>query len=102
PMLKKMVASAGLTSVFENVFSMHEVKIFKPSPKAYQLACDKLSLEPSEIGFVSGNSFDIVGATHFGFTTLWCNRTGAPLDELDAKPALDVSSLKELAAALAH
>lgn len=99
-MLHALVANAGLGSAFEKVFSVDAVKVYKPSPKAYQLTCDRLSLEPPQIGFVSGNSFDVTGASRFGLTTFWCDRNGLPLDELDAQPALRITSLEELAKAL--
>ena len=53
-----------------------------------------------EIGFVSGNSFDVVGSASFGYPTFWINRTSEPLDVLGLEPDLIVSNLDELADAL--
>lgn len=99
-MLGAVVEHAGLTGVFEQVISVNELRVYKPSPKVYRLACRKLGLRAGDIGFVSSNSFDVVGAKRFGFQVFWANRTGAPLDELDATPDAVLNSLADLAAAL--
>jgi 2-haloacid dehalogenase len=96
PMLSAVVANANLQQTFAHVISVDEVKIYKPSPQVYRLAAEKLSLEPAEIGFVSSNSFDIIGATAFGFRTFWVNRAVHPLDELNFTPALTIGKLTDL------
>jgi len=95
-MLERLVNNAGLSSTFEKIFSVDVAKIYKPSPRAYQIVCDGLTLEPSEIGFVSANSFDVIGAARFGLQTFWCNRTNTQLDELDVDPMVEITSLQEL------
>ena len=95
-MLERLVNSTGLSSAFEKIFSVDVAKIYKPSPKAYQIVCDSLALEPSEIGFVSANSFDVIGAARFGLQTFWCNRTNTHLDELDVNPMVEITSLQAL------
>ncbi|GAB4425677.1 MAG: haloacid dehalogenase type II [Anaerolineae bacterium] len=97
PMLSAVVANANLQQTFAHVISVDEVKIYKPSPRVYRLAAEKLGLEPATIGFVSSNSFDIIGATAFGFRTFWVNRAANPLDELGFTPALTISKLTDLA-----
>lgn len=99
-MLRAVVEHAGLADTFEQVISVDELRVYKPSPKVYRLACRKLGLRVTDIGFVSSNSFDVVGAKWFGFRVFWVNRTGAPLDELDATPDAVVTSLGDLAEAL--
>ena len=96
PMLAAVVASANLQQTFAHVISVDEVRIYKPSPQVYGLAAEKLGLEAEAIGFVSSNSFDIIGATAFGFRTFWVNRAANPLDELDFAPALTISQLTDL------
>jgi 2-haloacid dehalogenase len=99
-MLAAAVASANLPGIFTQVISVDEIKIFKPSPRVYQLAVDKLGLAPESIGFVSSNSFDIIGATAFGFRTFWVNRAANPLDELDLTPTMTINKLTDLVDAL--
>ncbi|MBM3948771.1 MAG: haloacid dehalogenase type II [SAR202 cluster bacterium] len=99
-MLRAVVEHAGLSDVFEQVISVDELRVYKPSPKVYRLACRKLGLRAGDIGFVSSNSFDVVGAKRFGLKVFWVNRSGAPLDELDATPDAVLNSLADLVTAL--
>jgi 2-haloacid dehalogenase len=96
-MLQAAVESAGLEGIFSHVISVDEVKIFKPSPRVYQLALRKLGLDASAIGFVSSNSWDVIGAKAFGFWTYWANRSNTPGDELGFTPDLTISRLTDLA-----
>ncbi len=100
-MLEAVVNNSGLGSTLVPIISVDEVKIYKPSPKAYQLAVEKLNMsDPGEIGFVSSNGWDVAGAASFGLTTYWINRTGAPMEELGLKPARGLHKLTDLADAL--
>ena len=99
-MLRIGLERTGLRTHFRWVISVDEVKLFKPSPKVYQLAPKHMKLKKVEILFVSSNSFDVVGAKAFGFRVCWINRTGAPLDSLGPKPNLVVTNFDELSAAL--
>ncbi|MBI1882067.1 MAG: haloacid dehalogenase type II, partial [Chloroflexi bacterium] len=96
PMLAAVVSNANLQDTFAHVISVDEVKIFKPSPQVYRLVVDKLGLAPETIGFVSSNSFDIIGATAFGFRTFWVNRAANPLDELGFTPTMTINKLTDL------
>jgi 2-haloacid dehalogenase len=80
------------------VLSVHDVGVFKPDPRVYRLAVDRLGVPREAIGFVSSNCWDALGAKHFGFRVFWVNRAGAPLDRLDAAPDAVVRSLAELPA----
>jgi 2-haloacid dehalogenase len=95
-MLQAAVASAGLQGVFSHVLSVDEVKIYKPSPRVYQLARDRMGLPSTAIGFVSSNSWDVIGAKNFGFWTYWVNRSKAPQDELGFAPDAVGHSLTDL------
>jgi 2-haloacid dehalogenase len=97
-MLHAAVANSGLEGVFREIISVDDVRIYKPSPRVYQLAVDRLKVSaPDEIGFVSSNSWDAIGAASFGFTAFWINRTDAPLDELGLAPEKTLRKLTELA-----
>jgi 2-haloacid dehalogenase len=96
-MLRAAVESSGLKGVFSHVISVEAAKIYKPSPRVYQLACNKLRIARTAIGFVSSNCWDIVGAKNFGFRCCWVNRSGVPQDELGFAPDVMVNSLSDLA-----
>ena len=95
-MLNAVVAYNKLDTMLDAVLSVDEVAIFKPDPRVYQLACDRLHVNREEIGFVSSNGWDAAGAKSFGFKTFWINRTNAPIDALGVTPDRVLSSLAEL------
>lgn len=99
-MLRTGLERTGLLQHFRWVLSVDAVKLYKPSPKVYQLAPKKMRLKKREILFVSSNSFDVLGAKSFGFRVGWINRAQAPLDPLGPKPDLVVRSFDELSSAL--
>jgi len=83
-MLEPLVAQSGLA--FDAVLSVDELKIFKPAPEVYQLAVDRLGVAPAQVGFVSSNCWDALGAKSFGFRAFWVNRSGAPVERLGVRP----------------
>lgn len=95
-MLAVAVKSAGLVELLAPVLSVHEVKRFKTDPAAYALGPQSLKLPAREILFVSSNGWDAIGATWFGYTTLWVNRAGLPLEQLDTPPSRIGSSLRDV------
>ena len=99
-MLDPLVAASGLDQVLDAVLSVAEVRIFKPDPRVYQIAVDRLGVPKEAIGFVSSNCWDACGARSFGFLTYWINRAGAPLDALDATPDHTIARLTDLSALL--
>lgn len=97
-MLEPVVAHAGLDKVLDAVISVDSIRIFKPDPRVYKLAVDTLGTPTGSIGFVSSNCWDAIGAKAFGFRVYWCNRAGAPLDELGVALDHEMRSLAELPA----
>jgi 2-haloacid dehalogenase len=82
-MLEAAARSAGILPWLDDVVSVEEVKIFKPSPRVYNLASERLGVRSAELGFVSSNSWDVAGAASAGLTTLWIQRSAAePPEEL--------------------
>lgn len=99
-MLEAVVKNAVLSSAFDAVISVDQLKIFKPHPSVYKLAVDKLGVTTAEIGFVSSNFWDVSGAASFGFRTFWINRTGQVPDELGFRPSAILTGLDQLAGQL--
>ena len=95
-MLAVAVKSAGLAPLLTHVLSVHEVRRFKTDPAAYALGTQALGLAAKDILFVSSNGWDAIGATWFGYTTLWVNRAGAPLEQLDTAPTRIGTSLRDV------
>ncbi|MGH7320162.1 MAG: haloacid dehalogenase type II [Candidatus Rokuibacteriota bacterium] len=99
-MLEAAVAHAGLGEYFTAVISVDAVRTFKPSPEVYALGPSRLGLSREQIGFVSSNCWDVVGAKAYGFPVVWVNRGRAPLEELGLAPDLELTDLEGLPSAL--
>ena len=85
-MLEAVVRHAGFAELLDPVLSVEGTGRFKTDPATYALGTRALGLGAGEVLFVSSNCWDAIGATWFGYTTLWINRFGLPLDELGARP----------------
>jgi 2-haloacid dehalogenase len=94
-MLGIAVRSAGLGPLLDHVISVEPAKAFKTDPRAYALGPRTLGLPTKQILFVSSNGWDALGATWYGYTTLWVNRTGAPLEQLGTEPTRIGASLRD-------
>jgi len=95
-MLATAVAASGLGGLLEHVISVDRVKTYKPSPSVYALGPETLGLPAGELLFVSSNGWDVAGAKAFGYQVAWCNRTGAPEEELGVHPDLVLEALDRL------
>jgi len=95
-MLAAAVASSGLAALLEHVISVDRVKTYKPSPLVYALGPETLGVAAGELLFVSSNAWDVAGAKAFGYRVAWCNRTGAPEEELGVRADLVVDALDKL------
>ena len=95
-MLGIAVKSAGFSELLDPVLSVHETRRYKTDPAAYQLGTTALKLPAKHILFVSSNGWDAIGATWFGFTTLWVNRMDLPMEQLDTPPTRTGRSLRDV------
>ena len=95
-MLGIAVRSAGLEHLLDHVISIDSVQRYKTSPEAYALGESVTGLKAEQIGFVSSNSWDALGATWFGYHTLWVNRYGLPFEELGTQPVHIGTSLRDV------
>jgi len=99
-MLASAVKNSGLTPMLDEVMSVEEIGIFKPSSRVYQLAVDRMGVSPREICFVSANAWDASGAADFGFQVAHLNRFGQPAENLPGVPSAVMKSLSDLPAVL--
>jgi 2-haloacid dehalogenase len=95
-MLQAAVAHAGFAAWLDPVLSVQSTRRFKTDPATYALGTAALSLDAPDILFVSSNGWDAIGATWFGYTTLWVNRAGAPLEQLGTEPSRTGTSLRDV------
>ena len=95
-MLAVALRSAGFKELLQHVLSVDAVKRYKTDPAAYALGPQALGLAAKEILFVSSNCWDAIGATWYGYTTLWVNRAGLPIEQLDTAPTRIGSTLRDV------
>lgn len=100
-MIGNCLANSGLGEFFAQRISVDDVRVFKPSPLAYQHAASQLSRPAGQIRLITCNTFDSVGASAAGLRTAWVNRSAAPFDTIGARPDITVSGLDRLPVALA-
>ena len=98
-MLEAAARSAGILDLLDAILSVEEVKIFKPSPRVYQLPPERLQVRPADLGFVSSNCWDVAGAASTGLRTFWIKRRAdEPPEELGFTADRVVSAITDLAA----
>ena len=97
-MLDAAVRESGLSTLLDAVLSVESVGVYKPHPKVYQLAVDRLGIPAAAIAFQSSNAWDAYAASAFGMQVVWCNRYGQRPERLPGKPDRMVQSLAELPA----
>ena len=95
-MLAAAVASSGLGASLQHVLSVDAVKTYKPAPAVYALGPKAMGVPAGDLLFVSSNAWDVAGAKAFGYRVAWCNRLGAPEEELGVRADIVVSSLDQL------
>jgi len=95
-LLKKLVISNNLENIFDDIFSIEEVGIFKPDEKVYDIPINKYKILKNEIIFLSANTWDVSGAGNYGYNAVWVNRDDNIFDNLDYKPNNKIKSLVQL------
>jgi 2-haloacid dehalogenase len=100
-MLAAAVDNAGLGELLDHVLSVEIVGVYKPHPRVYQLAVDRLAVPARQIAFLSSNGWDAWAASAFGMRAVWCNRSGQRPERLPGAPEREIRSLAELPALLA-
>tara|TARA_Y100001970_G_scaffold135436_1_gene166744 strand:+ start:347 stop:1006 length:660 start_codon:yes stop_codon:yes gene_type:complete len=95
-LLNELVKSNDLDCLFDDLFSIEEVKIYKPDNRVYDMPVKKYKIQPKEITFLSANSWDVSGGGNFGFNSVWVNRNKSHFDNLDYKPKYEIGNLTQL------
>ncbi len=95
-LLNNLVNSNNLNNLIDDLFSIEEVKIFKPNPKVYEIPVKKYNIKPKEIIFLSANTWDVSGGGNYGYNSIWVNRNKSQFDNLDYQPKYVISNLSQL------
>ena len=95
-LLNALVESNKLNNLFDDLFSIEKVKIYKPDPKVYEIPIKKYKIKSDEITFLSANTWDVSGGGNFGYNSIWVNRHSSVFDILDFQPKNEISNLTQL------
>ena len=95
-LLNELVKTNDLNSLFDDLFSIEEVKIYKPDSKVYDLPVKKYKIKSNEITFLSANTWDVSGGGNYGYKYVWVNRNKSQFDNLDYQPKKEIGNLSQL------
>ena len=95
-LLNELVRSNNLDNLFDDLFSIEDVGIYKPNSKVYDMPIKKYGIKKNEIAFLSANTWDVSGGGNYGYNAIWVNRNKNIFDNLDYKPNSEIKDLSEL------
>ena len=95
-LLDELVNSNNLKNIFDDIFSIEEVGIYKPDSKVYDMPIKKYKIQKEEVAFLSANTWDVSGGGNYGYSSIWVNRNNNIFDNLDYKPVEEVKNLNQL------
>ena len=95
-LLTQLVKNNNIDNLFDDLFSIEEVGIYKPDAKVYDLPIKKYKIEKSQVAFLSANTWDVSGGGNYGYQSIWVNRNNDIFDNLDYKPINQIKDLSEL------
>ena len=95
-LLDELVKSNHLDNLFDDIFSIEQVGVYKPSSRVYDMPIKKYNINKSEVAFLSANTWDVSGGGNYGYQSIWVNRNNNIFDNLDFRPKYQITDLKEL------
>ena len=95
-LLNELVKSNNLENIFDNIFSIEEVGVYKPDSKVYDLPIKQYQIRTNEVAFLSANTWDVSGGGNYGYNSIWVNRSNNTFDNLDYVPKHQIKDLSKL------
>ena len=95
-LLNELVKSNNLENIFDDIFSIEEVGIYKPDTKVYDLPTNQYQIQKNEVVFLSANTWDVSGGGNYGYNSIWVNRNNNIFDNLDYEPKHQIEDLSKL------
>ena len=95
-LLKELVKSNNLENLFDDIFSIEEVGVYKPNSEVYDMPIKKYKIKRNEVVFLSSNTWDVSGGGNYGYQAIWVNRNNNIFDKLDYKPNFEIKDLSGL------
>ena len=95
-LLNELVVSNNLNTLFDDLFSIEEVKVYKPDSRVYEIPIKKYKIKVGEVTFLSANTWDVSGGGNYGYNSIWVNRNKSEFDILDFQPKNEINNLTQL------
>ena len=95
-LLNELVTSNKLNNLFDDLFSIEEVKVYKPDSRVYDMPVKRYNVKAKEITFLSANTWDVSGGGNYGYNSIWINRKNNTFDNLDYVPKHQIKDLSKL------
>ena len=95
-LLDELVKSNNLENIFNDIFSIEEVGVYKPDSKVYDLPIKQYQIQTNEVAFLSANTWDVSGGGNYGYNSIWVNRNNNTFDNLDYVPKHQIKDLSKL------
>ena len=95
-LLNELVKSNNIENIFDDIFSIEDVGIYKPDSRVYDLPTKKYQIQKNEVAFLSANTWDVSGGGNYGYNAIWVNRNNNIFDNLDYKAKNEVKNLNHL------
>ena len=95
-LLKELVKINNLEKLFDDIFSIEEVSVYKPDSKVYDIPIKKYQIQKNEVTFLSANTWDVSGGGNYGYNSIWVRRNQNIFDNLDYNPRYKIKNLSEL------
>ena len=95
-LLDELVKSNNLENIFNDIFSIEEVGVYKPDSKVYDLPIKQYQIQTNEVAFLSANTWDVSGGGNYGYNSIWVNRNNNIFDNLDYLPKHQIEDLSKL------
>ena len=95
-LLDELVKSNHLNNLFDDIFSIEQVGVYKPSSRVYDMPIKKYNINKSEVAFLSANTWDVSGGGNYGYQSIWVNRNNNIFDNLDFRPKHQITDLNKL------
>ncbi len=92
-LLNELVKSNNLNNIFDDLFSVEQVGVYKPDSKVYDIPIKKYQIQKDEVVFLSANTWDVSGGGNYGYKAIWVNRNNNIFDNLDYEPNFEIKDL---------
>ena len=95
-LLNELVKSNNIENIFDDIFSIEDVGVYKPDSRVYDIPTKKYQLQKNEVAFLSANTWDVSGGGNYGYHAIWVNRNNSIFDNLDYEAKNEVKNLNHL------